>query len=429
MNKRRRRTNPLRLVILGLLVLAAVYVNQIIVPTTPPLFMPTPTATRPPESYVTEAQNLAAEGKLKQAAEAYSDASSVDPKNPVIYIELARLQVYTGKYKEAVSNAENALLLSPNNATAHAIRGWALSFEGDYLQAEAAIKRALELDPNNAIAYAYYAELIVLQDQAGQAPLGAMQKAAEYSRKAQQLGPNLMETHRARGLVLEQTSNYAEAAQEFQAAATANPNIADVHLALGRNYRALEQYDKAVEEFNRAIFLNPGDPLPYTYVSRTYATVGEYAKAIQFAQQAIKASPQDPYMYGNLGAMYYRNRDYQNALGNLRLAVRGGKSEDNQEIAGLRLDYGRVAEYYYTYGLALARSGQCGEALQISQLLQQGVSQDETAVFNAVEMVNICQQQASGEATPEPAATEETSDTASSTPISATPQVTGSPTP
>ncbi|GAP08257.1 hypothetical protein ATHL_03159, partial [Anaerolinea thermolimosa] len=43
MNRRRRRANPFRLVVLVLLVGAALYVNQVVVPATPPLFIPTPT--------------------------------------------------------------------------------------------------------------------------------------------------------------------------------------------------------------------------------------------------------------------------------------------------------------------------------------------------------------------------------------------------
>jgi hypothetical protein len=48
----------------------------------------------------------------------------------------------------------------------------------------------------------------------------------------------------------------------------------------------------------------------------------------------------------------------------------------------------------------MAHTGGCGEALQISQLIQQGVPKDEYAVGNAQEMINICQQVADSTATP-----------------------------
>jgi len=388
--RRRRRTNPLRILILVLLVGAAVYINAVIVPSTSPLFVPTPTPTRSPESFVTEAENFLTSGKVSQAISSYTSAIQSDPKNPSNFISLARLEIYSGKYAEAVVNAENALLLNPNNSTAHAVRGWALGFQGEYLQAEGALNKAIELDANNAVAYAYLAEVIGLKYEADLGDIGSLDQAIEASRTAVQLAPDIMESHRARGYVLELTQNNEEAVVEFETASSYNPNVADLHLAMGRNYRALQQYDKAVEEFNRAVSLNPGDPEPLLYISRTYAAVGEYTKGIQYGLQAIKISPEDAYLYGNVGVLYYRNRSYPDAISNLRLAVRGGKNEDGIEVKGLTLDYGRVAEYYYIYGLALARSGECGEAIQISQLISQGVGNDETAVFNAQEMINIC---------------------------------------
>ncbi|HEX7556779.1 MAG TPA: tetratricopeptide repeat protein, partial [Leptolinea sp.] len=270
------------------------------------------------------------------------------------------------------------------------IRGWALGLQGDYLGADAAFTKALALDQNNADAYAYKAEVLAAQTQAGSGTIGSLDKAVEASRNAQTIAPNSLSAHRARGIVLELTGNYADAAREFESAVAINPNIADLHLSLGRNYRYLEQYDRAVEEFNRANALNPGDPLPNFYISRTYAAIGEYAKAIQFAEQSLKVNAKDPYLYGNLGTMYYKNRQYEDAVKPLKMAVSGGTADSGEEVKGLPLDYGRIAEFYFTYGLTLARLGQCGTALPISQTLMQGVKNDEISVFNAQEIINIC---------------------------------------
>ena len=399
-SKRKKRSNPWSIIILVLAIGAALYFEQVIVPVTPPLFVPTSTPTSSPESFVAKAESLLSQGKLSQAIQAYQDAVQSDPKNPSNYIALARLLIYTNKYQDALTNIENALLLNPNNSTALALRGWVEGFLGNWVEAEDSLNNAILQGPNNPVAYAYLAEVLADESQAGAGSLGTLDQAIEMSKKAVSLAPNLLETHRARGFVLEITANYQEAVTEFEAAVALDPNIADLHMALGRNYRSLQQYDKAIDQFNRANALNPADPLPDTYISRTYATVGEWAKAIQFAQQAVKEAAQDPLMQGNLGVMYYHNRQYQDSLIPLRLSVRGGTLDTGQEVKGLPLDYGRVAEYYYTYGLALAHTGGCGEALQISQLLQQGVPKDDVAVSNAQEMINICQQVADTTATP-----------------------------
>lgn len=407
MTRRRRRINPLRILILVLLIGAMVYVNQVVVPATGPLFIPTPTPTRSPESYVADAQGLVEAGKIPQAIVAYEAAIKVDPRNPSSYIALARLQIYSGLYAEATTNADNALLLNANSSIANALRGWALGFQGEYLEASASLKQAIDLDPNNPVPYAYYAEVLALQQQSDSGGLGTLDEAIEMSQKAEQLGPNTLEAHRARGLILEITSNYEEAVAELEAAVSINPNIADLHIALGRNYLALEYYDQAVEQFNNAIPLDPTNPLPKWYLSRTYFRAGEFSKAILYGEQAIKDNPTDPYLHGNLGMIYRRAEDLPRAIASLGLAVRGGATEDGAEVAGLPLDYGRVAEYYYNYGLALADNGQCGEALQIAQALLNGVAADEIAVYNAQEMINICAA-AAGQPTATPAVPEPT---------------------
>jgi tetratricopeptide (TPR) repeat protein len=390
MNKRKRHSNPWRIIFLMGIIGFFVYLQTMVIPEVPPLFVATPTATRSPDSFINEAENYLVEGKISQAIESYQNAILADPKNVSNYINVARLLAYNGDYEEAATQAENALLLNPNNSMASAIRGWVKGLDGDYLAATDSLKNAITYDPNNSTAYAYYAEVLALMQQDGQGDIGTLEEAIEYSRRAQELAPTAMETHRARGLVLELTSNYEEAAQEFSAAINQNNNIADLHLALGRNYRVLERYDDAVTEFVRANSLNPTDYLPEYYISRTYASIGDYVKAIQYAEQAVSDKPDYPVLYGNLGTLYYRYKQYNRAIDALRMAIQGGTSEDGVIVEGLPLDYGTVSEYYYIYGLSLAREGQCADALQIAQALVQIVPDDEYAVANAEAMNEMC---------------------------------------
>jgi tetratricopeptide (TPR) repeat protein len=172
-----------------------------------------------------------------------------------------------------------------------------------------------------------------------------------------------------------------------------NPNLPILHMELGRNLRFLEVHDEAIREFTLANTLNPPDPEPDLLISRTYATIGDYAKAIQYAEQAVKDRATDPSLRGNYGVMLFRNFLYEPALEQLSLAVKGGSTEEGLPIAGLSLtEGGRVVEYYYTFGLALARTNQCGEALKISQQIKSAVPTDENAIFAADEMVRICEE-------------------------------------
>ena len=95
MRKKSRRANPFRVIILLVIIGALIYFNQLVIPTMPTLFQATPTATRPPEAYVTEAEALEKEGKYSLAINSYAEAVQVDPRNPNNHVALARLNIYT----------------------------------------------------------------------------------------------------------------------------------------------------------------------------------------------------------------------------------------------------------------------------------------------------------------------------------------------
>jgi tetratricopeptide (TPR) repeat protein len=398
-NRRKSRSSPWRVVLLLGLIGALLYLNQVVVPATPPLFMPTPSPTLSPESYVNEGERLYQEGKLVQAIAAYQQGIEANPDNPALFVTLARIQVFAGDYEQAITNAENALLQNSNNPLAHAVRGWAISFTGDYTVAEGSIKRAIELDPNNALAYAYLAEVLINNGNTGD-----LDRAIEASKTAKDLGPNMLETHRARGLVLLNTQNIDEAIVEFKAAIAANDKIADLHLNLGFAYRVKGENDLAVEELLTAFALNPNSPVAPIEISLAYANDGQFGKAVQYAEQAVKVDPSNPRLRGNLGVMYYRNQEYDKAITELALVVHGGVAEDGAVVEGLPLDYSTVAQYYWFYGFALAKSNRCTEAVPVFQALLIGVPDYELAVENAAAGIQLCQESL-GTPSPEPEAT------------------------
>jgi hypothetical protein len=92
--------------------------------------------------------------------------------------------------------------------------------------------------------------------------------------------------------------------------------------------------------------------------------------------------------------MYYRNAYWPEAVEQLAFVIKGGLSPEGAQLDAINLvpNAPRVAEYYFTYGLALSRLNQCGEALQIADLIISRVPSDELAVNNANAIVNRCQE-------------------------------------
>jgi tetratricopeptide (TPR) repeat protein len=395
-NMRRKRPglNPGRILLLLALIGGGIYVERFLVPSVPPLFIPTPTPTRSPATYALEAESFFQAGKLGQAEDSYRQAIEVNPTDPDLYVALARVLVFAGKYNDAETEARNALLIQPELPSAHAVLGWALDFQGsDHLvEAEAEVRGALEADPNNAMAQAYLAE--VLMDQYTLLGSGDYHDAIAAAEKAVQQDPNIVETHRALGYVLESTANYPQALQEYQRALSINPNLWVLHLAAGNMQLNQDppDLDGAIQSYLNASAFNPTNPLPLQLIAQAYSRFGEYGKASQYASDAVNLDPSNPSLHGDLGVMYFKNEDNESAVRELNLAVRGGQTDDGVTVRGLPIDpaNARIVSFYYTLGLALARQGQCDEASPIFEALLRGLPDDEIAVANATEGLILC---------------------------------------
>ncbi|MBN1230628.1 MAG: tetratricopeptide repeat protein [Anaerolineales bacterium] len=399
-----RRSQPIFFIPLFIIVLLALYLAGKILTTTPGIASSvTLTPTTNPEVLLTEAENYFSEGNLDRAIETYKKAVLLDAGNPLIYTELARLQILTGQYEAAETSARNALLLSPENPTALALLGWTLIYLENPADAQEVLLRAISNDNGNAMAHAFYGQLLADQ--------GDYLTAGDESRKAVELAPDSLEVLFTRGYVLEMTANYDEAIEYYNKALAINRNIADIHLSKGRVYRAMDDYEEAINAFVQANALNPEDPLPDTYMALTYLTYGEYAKAVQAAEKAAQEDPSNPYRYGNLGVAYYRNENFFEAVDAFTLAIQGGEIDGNVIVQGLPLDYDTVGQYYQLYMLSLAYTGQCSKALPVAQAVISGLSQDPDAVYNAQYAIDFCEENADNifptqEPTAEPIITE-----------------------
>jgi tetratricopeptide (TPR) repeat protein len=395
-NVRRRRPgrNLGRIALLLALIAGVVYVERFLVPNVPPLFIPTPTPTRSPATYALEAESFFQAGKLAQAEDSYRRAIEVNPTDPALYVALARVLVFSGKHEEAETQARNALLINPDLPAARAVLGWALDFQGpDHLiEAEAEVQAALGADPANALAQAYLAE--ILMDQYIGLGAGDYRDAIAAAQRAVELDPNIVETHRAMGYVLESTGNYADALEEYQRALTINPNLWILHLATGNMYLNQDSpdLDLAIQGYLNASAFDPTNPLPLQLIAQAYSRFGEYGKATQYAADAVSLDPTNPGLRGDLGVTYYKNGDYAAAVDELNLAVRGGETADGFVVRGLPIDpaSARNVAFYYTLGLGLAELGRCEEASPIFEALLRGVPDDEIAVANATEGLILC---------------------------------------
>jgi tetratricopeptide (TPR) repeat protein len=374
-------------------------------------FAPPPTPTRAAESFAEEGSAFFDAGILEKAITAYQNAVAVDPHNPQLWAELARIQTYsTGlmlsidlkqeRMQQASESIENATAGEDAPAVAFAIKTLVLDWMASLLedpdasaamlnQALKASSEALLLEPNNPLALAFRAEVLV--DQAN------WSTALDVGAQAATLGPEYMDVHRAYAYVLESNGYYTRAIDEYLEAIRINTNLPFLYMSLGANYRRLGEtatdiptrdslITLAIEAFSRAADLNPDDPNPYLSIAHTYTNQGEFFIAERNAKKALDLANTDPLLYGRLGVIYYKAKNYETAIKVLRCAVRGCTAEENEEqqvaVVNTLLLTASTVDVYYIYGSVLsfygAQDNNCEEAAKIFAELRASPYMDET---------------------------------------------------
>jgi tetratricopeptide (TPR) repeat protein len=388
-----------------------------------PLFLPTPTATRTVDSLVLEGEARFDAGEIynpvdRDAIDAYYDVLEQYPDNALVRAELARLLTYssallstaedrTERLSLARQEIQHAVEIAPDDSTVQAIRALVLDWSStssaasqeereDWLnEAEQAANLAITLDPNNSLALAFYAEVLLDQNQKIQ--------AEESARLAVNQGPELMDTHRVYGTVLESLGEYRYAIEEFEKAAEINPNLTFLYIRIGVIYRALKVYDTALEYFAKAITINKSngveDPLPYIAIAKTYSRDGEFFIAAVNGEKAIAINPANADTYGQLGDIYVRARNYEGALPVLKCAVVGCTAAENEvggvAVQALELTNFDVAYYYARYASVLAalsrpEQNNCPEVQEIQAELKRVYGDDATLMSIVAENEAIC---------------------------------------
>jgi tetratricopeptide (TPR) repeat protein len=375
-------------------------------------FQPPPTPTRAAQSFAEEGEALFTAGQIDDAIAAYRDAVTVEPSNGEIWAELARIQAYSSsllttdaeqrqRLLEALDSADKAVAASPDSSKAHAIRAFVLDWnansilfgaetaQDNLIAGEQEAVRALQLDSTNTLALAYYAEILVDQQNWTQ--------AEQNIKQAVEQDPTLMDVHRVYAYVLEALGQYNQAIQEYDKAIAITPNLTYLYLRAGANYRRLgfgagnpesqkQLFENSLVYFAKAVQINEQlgikDPIPYLSISKTYSQMGEYFSAALNVEKALEFNPSSADIYGQLGIIYFKSRNYEGSVPVLKCAVRGctaaeaceargGCAEGEAGVAVTALDLSpNTVVYFYTYGSVLAalsrpKDNKCPDALDV----------------------------------------------------------------
>lgn len=336
--RRRRRRSPLwRVLLLLILDVIGVYFlyTQWVAPAgSPTLSMsstatPMPTPTRSAVSWNAEAIDAYLEGRLGGAVAAYRQALDLEPDQPALYVDLARILIFQGSPEQALDMTAEALRREPENAMALAVRGLAYDWLGLPEETIPLCDQALVLDPALAEAYAYRAEAYV--------DLGNWIQANTDIEKALELEAKNADVLRTHGYVQEVQGNYSAAIQAYRQALEVHSGLSYIYRALGRNYEARGNFTRAEEVYKAAIAANPDSAPSQDQLAWSYLLRGDYEEVEQYLERALEIDPHYWPALGHIGTYQFQRRNYEGAIPRFEDAIRYGEAASRRRVVSFQI--------------------------------------------------------------------------------------------
>ena len=230
-----------------------------------------------------------ARGDQKKAEATMLRVVALDPKNSLVYVQIASLYNQQGKLTQAKEYATRALALKPRSAIAalaHHVLGAIALVKGNSIEAEREFSLSIDADPRSPQGYLDYA-FALMQLKKSKEALTAVQRAAALAPAMVQ--PKLMmagiyqeqnrlldalskyeEVLRAdphnsialynRAAVLHRQGSVQEAISAYLAVLNVMPASYDAHYNIAQLYYVIENFQAARMHFMQAHTLAPKDP-------------------------------------------------------------------------------------------------------------------------------------------------------------------------
>ncbi len=185
-------------------------------------------------------------------------------------------------------------------------RGYLQQYQksGNIDQAIYAFQEALKEDPNYTLAYAGLGEACLYKYSKEHGDASWIDKAKTNSLMALKLTDQLAPVHVTRGLILNETGDYAGARAAFQRALELDPMSDTALRGLAMAYESMQELTQAEGTYRRAIELKPDYWGGYYQLGVFFYLHNRYAEAIPQFEKVVALAPENSWGYNSLGAAY-----------------------------------------------------------------------------------------------------------------------------
>ncbi len=201
----------------------------------------------------------------------------------VLLVSLAGSRVQTLYWRDARVLYLHALDVEPTNPVVHYNLARVLATGGQPDEAIEHYRRALEADPRHEQARRYLANAL--------ADRGELDESIDEFRRLLELRPNAALAHNNLGALLESRGERAEAIRHYRRALEARPEYADARFNLGTAMLAQGERDQAIEHFRRTLELAPNFAQAHNNLANALFARSEIDPALEHYREALRIDP------------------------------------------------------------------------------------------------------------------------------------------
>jgi protein O-GlcNAc transferase len=191
--------------------------------------------------------------KNSEAVTFLTEATGLNPKNPVLYMDLAEVYRRNGDNKSATESYQKVLEITPDFAQAHYFLANMLTESGNYNRAIEHYQRSIELNPNHFLSYYKLGN--------AQTELGQFKSAMENYRLSLKINPNFAEAHNNLGIALKLFDQTDEAISNYLRAIYLKPDFIEAHRNIAIAYEVQGKMEEAKKHYRKILESDPDNQL------------------------------------------------------------------------------------------------------------------------------------------------------------------------
>ena len=267
------------------------------------------------QKYFDSGERFFAEGKYREAAIQYANATQIDGRFAQAHYKLSQSYLKLGDMQRAFQELNRTVDLTPDNYRAHTdlanllvtVRNPDGSPSLDALkQAKTHLDILRDKQPNNAETHEAWSNYYAAQNNL----TGAIQEAQQTIN----LDPKRSESYLLLALLQLRSNLTDQAEANFKKAVQIDPSAMNAQLALGGFYQSHNRMADAEQQFRHAIDIEPKVSAPRAALVRLLMQQGKRDEAEAFLRQSKKDLADNSEGYRMLGDFYFAIGDLDNAV-------------------------------------------------------------------------------------------------------------------